>query len=187
MSPTAKKRKKIKLDPIEQHRRLAAANRMLNTFFSRSSRAGLAEMTVEKGYVWVSWPAYQREGMRENKRWQTRGQDFYAIWHHKYPGGGTSMTALSQLVYWVLGKPVFPIATWRYWAMPTVNLVRAADVEQLLADGYPEHVDCVLCGDRIEGGMDWWSLDGVIGPCHTMRSGCRQKLPAVSASLGADI
>ena len=32
--------------------------------------------------------------------------------------------------------------------------------EALLAGGYPEHANCVLCGERLKA-LDWWCLDGV--------------------------
>jgi hypothetical protein len=109
------------------------------------------------------------------KRWQCRGQDFYPVWSHKYPGGGTSSTALSQLIRWLGGKPVLPISTWRWWASERCQLLPMESVETLFAGGYPEWSPCVLCGTRPES-IDWWSLNGVSGPCCSFTTGCRQKV-----------
>lgn len=146
---------------------LATANVVLGTFFD-----GWIEK--RKGGWYVCWNDRFRPD-HVSKRWQCRGNDFYPVWHHKYPGGGTSSTALSQLIRWVSRKPVLPISTWRFWASETCRLLPAEAVDVLLAGGYPERVDCVLCGNRIAGGLDWWRLDGVSGPCCSWRSGCRQQ------------
>lgn len=67
----------------------------------------------------------------------------------------------------------------RYWASEGVALLRKGDAEAtidaLRIAGYPQNATCVLCGVEIAGGLDWWSLGGVSGPCCGMRSGCRQK------------
>jgi len=88
----------------------------------------------------------------------------------------------------VQNKPVFPIGSWYYWATSTVALVTKVAVDQLLADGYPEHVNCVLCDQPLERGMDWWSLRGVHGPCHTAYDGCKQR-PVLTPAIqrGGDI
>jgi hypothetical protein len=70
---------------------------------------------------------------------------------------------------------VLPLATWRYWAGERVKLLPIEAVETLAAGGYPVDVPCVLCGEIIRGGLDWWSLDKVSGPCCAWTSGCRQK------------
>lgn len=108
------------------------------------------------------------------KRWQCRkGNSFYPVW--QYHQGGTATTALSQLIRWLQGKPVLPISTWRHWASDTVKLCSENVADILLEGGYPEHVDCVLCGNRIKERFDWWNLDGVSGPCCHWQSGCKQK------------
>lgn len=128
------------------------------------------------GYVLVEWSDSRGAFSR---RWMTRGQDWYPVWHHKWGQGGTATIALSQLVRWVQGKPVMGISTWRHWAHPNCNLLRRAGdggqqtIERLLAGGYPSEVPCVLCGDTAHIG-DWWSLNKVSGPCCSMRAGCRQ-------------
>ncbi len=147
---------------------IAMANRALASF----SPATISHLP--SGW-YVSWHS---RGELVTKRWQCRGgQDFYPTWSQQYPGGGTSCTALSQLIRWCKGEPVLPISTWRYWASETCKLLPLAAVDELLAAGYPEHVDCVLCHQRIVVPFDWWSLNGVSGPCCGWTSGCGQKPP----------
>lgn len=148
--------------------RLELANQVLSSFVKAriEQRPGFPHFVV----CWTSF------GKEVRKRWMTRGQDFYPVWKHDYPGGGTSSTALSQLIRWLQGKPVLPIESWRYWASETCKLLPRSAVETLLAGGYPEFADCVLCHQRIEGGLDWWSLKGVSGPCCGRTSGCRQQV-----------
>lgn len=149
--------------------RIEAANRVLSSF---SPATIVHHRGVGAGW-YVTWPS--SAGKITRRRWQSRGQDFYPVWSRIYPGGGTSCTALSQLIRWCAGKPVLPISTWRHWAGDNVKLLTQAVVADLLASGYPESVKCVLCKQTIEGGLDWWSLDKVSGPCCGWTSGCRQK------------
>jgi hypothetical protein len=133
-----------------------------------------------QGYVVVCW---NHHGVKTERRWMTRGQDFYPIWHRKWGHGGTATTALAQLVRWIKGRPVLPLSTWIYWGGEQCRLMRqqgddngAQAISALRAAGYPETVPCVLCGQTLgSGGLDWWSLDKVTGPCCGMRSGCRQQ------------
>lgn len=156
------------MDAIDRINTITAANHALMSFIPR------AQIEHRTGGIYVVWNAGDKTFSR---RWQCRGQDFYPVWHrHRYWGpGGTATTALSQLVRWCQGKPVLPIASWRHWASETCRLLPVDAVKDLLAAGYPEHADCVLCGETITRGLDWWSLDGVSGPCCSWRSGCRQQ------------
>ena len=107
-------------------------------------------------------------------------QDFYPVWYRQWGHGGTASTALSQLVRWIKGKPVLPLATWIYWGGEACRLLRHGNgpesaIEQLKSGGYPQESNCVLCGEKLTGSLDWWSLDGVSGPCCSLRNGCQQK------------
>jgi hypothetical protein len=146
--------------------RIDVANRVLETFAKGS--------TIERdgSHFVVAW-TYCGKPMR--KRWMTFGQDFYPVWHRKWTGGGTATTALSQLIRWCQGKPVLPLSSWRYWAGDKCKLLPSSAVDELAASGYPVDVDCVLCHQPIRGHLDWWSLDGVTGPCCGWTSGCQQK------------
>jgi hypothetical protein len=128
---------------------------------------------TKSGHVLVMW------GPMDNltiKRWQVRhGQDFYPVWSHKWAHGGTKTTALSQLIRWCRGRPVLPLSTWRYWAGETCRI--AGDegerlIDRLVYAQYPDVAHCVLCGVQL-GGLDWWSLNGVSGPCCPMNAGCQ--------------
>lgn len=145
--------------------KITVANEVLATFAS-------CQISQRKNGVFVSFRYCGKDIVR---RWQCRGQDFYPVWHRIYPGGGTSSTALSQLVRWVQDKPVLPLSTWQWWAGDKCKLLKPEAVERLREGGYPVHVPCVLCHKTIQGGLDWWSLDKVSGPCCAWTSGCRQR------------
>jgi hypothetical protein len=70
--------------------------------------------------------------------------------------------------------PVLPITTWRYWAGDSIKLLPYSTVDIMETSGYPRESPCVLCGRPLNGPLDWWSLDGLSGPCCTMRNGCKQ-------------
>jgi hypothetical protein len=149
---------------IDYAAKIVVANQVLATF-SRS------RIERRRGGFYVVW-ACKRGDVA--KRWCTRGQDFYPMWHRQWPGGGTASTALSQLIRWLRGQAVLPAATWRYWATEKIKLLPHDGVVTLLAGGYPEHSLCVLCGRQLNGSLDWWHLDGTSGPCCAWTSGCRQ-------------
>lgn len=144
---------------------LREANRVLGLF------APGTRIERRRGGWWVCW-----EGPRGpvGRRWSCRGQDFYPVWYGSWAHGGTASTALSQLVRWLRGQPVLPLSSWRHWASPGVGLLSPSGAEILRAAGYPEEACCVLCGRRV-GRMDWWSLDGLSGPCCRWDEGCKQE------------
>lgn len=146
--------------------RMLWANKVLRSF------APTSEIFFKRGSVYVRFTTHR--GTVE-KRWQCRGQDFYPTWYKEWARGGTASTALSQLVRWLQEKPVLPLASWEYWAGDKIRLLPPAAVEELRIGGYPEHAHCVLCGIRLDHGLDWWSLNGVTGPCCHWTTGCRQK------------
>jgi hypothetical protein len=157
----------------DQQARIQAANEALKSF--------APETTIERrpGGWYVCWTSY-RNKKPVARRWSSSGQSFYPPWHHQWHHGGTATTALANLIRWCRGQPVLGIGSWRYWAGPGVLLLRQGDAEQaiatLLAAGYPEHHVCVLCGQQIEGSLDWWHFDKVSGPCCGWTTGCRQKV-----------
>lgn len=147
------------------------ANRVLDCFAD-----GTIISYMDGRGVVVSWRRYGGEIVY--RRWQTRGQDFYPTWSNLWGHGGTACTALSQLVRWIQGKPVLPLSTWRYWFGDKCRLARDRGdeaIKALVHGDYPEMALCVLCGNQIEGSLDWWSLKNVTGPCCGWTSGCRQK------------
>lgn len=152
--------------------KIDCANEVLESFSVAKIVRRQASWSGKGGGWFVEW---EMGGKLYRRRWMTRGQDFYPVWSRIYPGGGTSCTALSQLIRWLRGQPVLPISTWRYWADEQCKLLPLDAVEKLLAGGYPADTPCVLCGEKIAGSLDWWSLDGVSGPCCGWTSGCRQE------------
>lgn len=151
--------------------RVPMANRVLDCF----APGTIIAHHPGRGIV-VSW---ERKGETTFRRWQTRGgQDFYPTWSNLWGHGGTACTALSQLVRWIRGEPVLPLPTWRYWFGDKCQLARDRGTEGIAAlvhAEWPEVATCVLCRQPITGGMDWWNLDGVSGPCCGWTTGCRQK------------
>lgn len=153
--------------------RLAIANQVLDKF---APRALIERRLGVGGGYYVHWECGQKQFCR---RWMVRGcQDFYPVWSRQWIGGGTSCTALSQLIRWLRREPVLPISTWKYWASETVKLLPESAVDLLLRAGYPVQVQCVLCGREIESSIDWWNLNGVSGPCCSWTTGCRQNTEA---------
>jgi len=131
------------------------------------------------GYIVVEWTTHS--GATLSRRWMTRGQDWYPVWHRYWGHGGTACVALSQLVRWCRGKPVLPLSSWRFWGGEDYALLRhgpgpEAAITALINGGYPQRVPCVLCGLELDVAGDWWSLKGVSGPCCAMRSGCKQSV-----------
>ncbi len=159
---------------------------------ANAALAGFAKDTmidVDGGRVFVR---FSHRGKSVRKQWMTRGQDFYPVWHRSWAHGGTATTALAQLVRWIQGRPVLPMRSWQHWMSETVLLGRERG-PQILASlrnaGYPESAPCVLCGrDVASSSFDWWSLDGVSGPCchYNDEAGCRQKAPADLKTVGTN-
>lgn len=113
------------------------------------------------------------------RRWVgiSKGSHF-PKWHRKLCYGGTVTTALHQLVRFVHGKPVGGLNSWVYWCSETIRLAgdRGVELVEMLKPHWPES-RCVLCGMSLEGqGTDWWADKQRVGPCCTMRSGCRQQI-----------
>lgn len=146
-----------KLPPAEiMSERAGLANEILRTFEPE------AEILLRGRRVFVS----DRPG--RVRQWTLqRGQSFFPTWRPRPSFGGTATTAISQLIRWIQGRPVFPLGTWRYWAGPVVGLGSPVTLELLAGASWPESVPCVVCGQTIKGGLDWWCLDGLSGPCHT--------------------
>ena len=144
--------------------RMAACNLVLATFTKDTV------MSIVSGRPAFSWSTTHG---RITKVWVTRGSDFHPNWTPRPPWGGTQSTAISQLVRWYRDQPVLPMASWIYWASDTVSLCGPCTVETLISVGYPAVTPCVLCGNP-PGGLDWWDLDNVTGPCCSYSKGCRQ-------------
>jgi len=86
--------------------------------------------------------------------------------------------ALSQLVRWIRGQDVLPLATWIYWAGLRCWLAGSRGnemIDRLRHAQYPERVFCVLCGAALIDRLDWWHLNGTSGPCCSWTHGCRQR------------
>jgi hypothetical protein len=113
---------------------LVVANKVLALF-------SVSTIERRKGGFWVCW---ELGGKRTEKRWSCRGQDFYPVWSHKWPNGGTACTALSQLIRWVKGQPVLPLYSWRLWASERCKLLSVEAIDILDAAGYPTDVSCVV-------------------------------------------
>lgn len=130
----------------------------------------------DKGGWYVEWKRSNGETMR--RRWARRNGSHYPSWYRHWGHGGTCTLALSQLIRWVQGKPVVPLSSWHHWCGDRIYLARdkGAEVCSRLSDaGWPHGVPCVLCGTMMVRAGDWWDLNGNVGPCCGMTSGCRQQ------------
>lgn len=82
--------------------------------------------------------------------------------------GGTGYSAIGQLIRYVRDLPRLPMATWEYWASESIKLANERTLQILRSSDYadPKKTCCVLCGSlEFKQGIDWYSLDGKIGPC----------------------
>lgn len=157
----------------DRESRLAVANAVLAILESRTTIYFRGNKARVK---WSRW-----DGKEFDRQWMTRGQDFYPVWHHHWPHGGTMTTALAQLVRYTQGKPVLPLSTWEYWGTDTVALLRQRNgaehgkpiIDILAASDYPKVATCVLCGKSPIGRFDWWSLNGVSGPMCWYTDECK--------------
>lgn len=146
--------------------RLCTANTVLCHFAKNT------QIDHRKNGLYVVWVI---GGKYTSKRWQCRENDFYPTWSNKWGHGGTACTALSQLIRWIRNLPVLDIRSWRYWSSEKMRLVDPVAIPILENAGYPKVAKCVLCDQPIEGGIDWWHLKKVSGPCCDPWSGCKQK------------
>jgi hypothetical protein len=72
--------------------------------------------------------------------------------------GGTQALGIGQLARWIRGLSRVPAYTfWGWFGSKTADLLNASSYPN------PDATKCVRCGKRAPG--DWWSLDGVTGPC----------------------
>jgi hypothetical protein len=140
--------------------KLGTVNRAIALFARNTTvRRGLTGWTVE----WTD-----SRGKKHRRRWAVdAGQSFFPAWHHSWSHGGTACTALSQLMRWLQGRPVFGIGTWRYWTGEYIRLGSPEIIQVLTDGGYPAGQVCVRCGGAIgpDQGLDWWNLEGISGPC----------------------
>lgn len=95
----------------QRSERVAAANRLAAAVFPYSVKLIDLQGPVAGG-LYVRWKDYANRWMQ--RRWMTRGQDFYPVWSKCWPGGGTSLTALAQVVRFARSQPVLPLAWWQY-------------------------------------------------------------------------
>ena len=137
--------------------KLEVANKVLKSFASDSE------------FVFVPGVGYKVSFNGKSKRWVCRGGSFYPTfrWYH----GGTATIAASQLIRWLQNKPCLPISTWEYWS--SIALCPIETVILLKDSGYPEKVNCCLCGAELKQ-FDWWHLDKIEGCCCLHNQGCRQ-------------
>jgi hypothetical protein len=116
----------------------------------------------------MCWPKWDKKSMHDFPARLRSSGDWPMFGYHQRPTGGTGMQAIAQLIRYIRDLPRLPLETWEYWASDTIKLTTPQTVEILRLGGYfdPKKTCCVLCGktDWSKGGLDWWSLDKVIGP-----------------------
>jgi hypothetical protein len=149
-------------------RRIAVANMALDTFIP-------GVILYQSRELRMAWDA-RKQPPKYDFPARLRGQgDWTQFGYRHRPTGGTGMQALAQLIRYVRDLPRLPLVTWEYWSSDTIKLCNPRTVELLKSGGYEDakKTCCVLCGDPLfKRGLDWWSLDGVVGP--SCRFGCCQ-------------
>lgn len=87
--------------------------------------------------------------------------------YHSPAVGGTMALATGQLVRWVRSLTRLPLKAWRHWTGESVKLCspEVVDLLQRLEYDTYEACRCVLCRQWPMCGLDWWSLEGNVGPC----------------------
>lgn len=131
-----------------------------------------------RGWVYLSWDFGYGS---QRRRWDARNGSHYPSWYRKHAGwGGTQTAVFDQMVRAVLGKPIVPFSSWRYWVNGAPKLCSdRGDVvlDAVAKTGWPETVPCVLCGKQINSVGDWWCVgEGrkqMEGPSCSMRD-CRK-------------
>ena len=136
--------------------RIGHANLILESFVSIRLYYGERELRMR-------WPPQHDFPAR------LRGDGTWPVYgYNQRPTGGTGMQALAQLIRYVRDLPRFPMKTWEYWASNAIALTNEKTLFLLRTSDYedPQKTCCVLCGtNEYKKGLDWWSLDGVTGPC----------------------
>jgi hypothetical protein len=86
--------------------------------------------------------------------------------------GGTDEQTLCQLILWYRDLPRLPGYVLKNWQERSPDFCAAID-----RVGYDDDKStrCVICGEKPTG-LDWWSLNGVTGPCCSPGRGCRNRV-----------
>ena len=141
--------------------RLSVANKALETF------APTIKLYEGTSGLRMSWG---REGRRHyDYAARLRSDGSWPMYgYHTRPTGGTGCQALAQLIRYVHDWSRLPMDTWEYWAGERIKLCTPDTLFLLQHSDYgnPAKTSCVLCGssDWDKNGLDWWSLDDIVGP-----------------------
>lgn len=141
--------------------RITVANQAVATFIP-----GVSFYEGERG-LRMSWDNC-RQPPRHDFPCTLRGDGSWPKYgYNQRPSGGTGYQAMAQLIRYIRDLSRLPIATWEYWNGKSVKLCTLSTLEILSASDYgnPGKTRCVLCGLFPMKSIDWWSLDGVTGPC----------------------
>lgn len=150
------------MNPSDKQLRLDVANKVL-ALLSKDTM----QLLLRNNRVCLRWRNYR--GDWQTKKWECRGGSFFPTIHHKVPTGGTHITAITQLVNWVNGKPCLPIQTWQYWCSEPVGMKPVEVVDILKDSDYPKERKCKWCGAT--GQLDWYRFGNQsgLGCWHTVR------------------
>src|SRR5579871_4486412 len=125
-------------------------------------------MFYETDILRMCWGHIQGPDFRHDFPATLRGDGSWPRYGYKQrPTGGTGYQAIAQLIRYVRDLPRLPMETWEYWGSEKVNLCKPRTLELLKSCDYgdPAKTKCILCGLFPMKSIDWWSLDGVTGPC----------------------
>lgn len=118
----------------------------------------------ERGRLW-----YANDEDKYNKRvlWRLRSSDkCWPVGRKAIQiSGGIIVQTLVQLSLWLKGMPRYPLRCIRHWFSYQGKVVEGYEdfLRALDLSSYNKNTNCVLCGGDYP--TDWWSLDGIIGPC----------------------
>lgn len=143
----------------ERDYRLGVANLVLDTFVP-----GVMMYEGEYG-LRMSWD--NRKQPRHDFAARLRSDGSWPLYGYNVrPSGGTAYQGIAQMIRYVRDLPRLPLLTWEYWSGDSVKLCTPRTLELLKSSDYSKKTNCVLCGSsEWKRGLDWWSLDGKIGPC----------------------
>lgn len=157
---------------VDLEAKISVANQVLEAFAPETS------ISRGKNGFYVSWKTWRDKQVKKRFSRQS-GSCFYPVWHRDWGHGGTACVALTQLVRWLQGQPVLPLATWRYWCGDTVKLIKKQDPETILTllerNGYPSEAACIFCGQKPRR-WDWYLTGQLEGVGCYPGTGCKQRL-----------
>lgn len=135
-------------------------------------------VTYDRGF-WFHWTSRYSQKSYRHKWIPQKGNQYPA--NHVFPWGGTMCLLITQMIRWAKHMPVVPLSVIDHWFGPKVQLGDTQAFELICFAGWPESVNCVMCGRPLTDRRDWYDWSGIgvncsgLG-CHSS-VGCQGKPP----------